>query len=75
MRPRWAPPKALATPDDLAAEPEDAKALRLLRSLRHFVASRYGVTCIEIDGHALFIVKHDTRRHPATMDTTPAAVA
>lgn len=74
MRARWAPPKALSTPADLAAEPEDVKALRLLRSLRHFTASRYGVTCIELDGKALFIIKHDTTRHTAA-DTTPDTAA
>lgn len=75
MRARWAPPKALSTPADLVAEPEDVKALRLLRSLRHFTASRHGVTCIEIDSRKLFIIKFDETRHPAAADTTPDTAA
>ena len=72
----WKPPKNLATPDDLAAEPEYVKALRLLRSFRHFVkVKRYGIMCIQIDGQTLIVMKLTAVNVPLTADLTTSVEA
>lgn len=64
-------PKRFAAPADLAAEPEDVKALRLLRALRYFVemGGQRGVATIVIDGQTIFLVKYFPPAMP-TADTT-----
>lgn len=74
MKGYWKPPKSLQVPMDpefLAAEPEDVKALRWLRSFRHFVKSkRYSTMVVELDGETLIIIKVATRNMPADADLT-----
>lgn len=68
----WRPPKSLAAPMDaefLAAEPEVDKALRWLRSFRHFVKSkRYSVMCVQLDGATLIVMKTSRANLPETAD-------
>ena len=70
----WKPPKALAAPMDaefLAAEPEVDKALRWLRSFRHFVKSkRFSVMCVQLDGQTLMILKSGRLNLPPDADLT-----
>lgn len=54
----------------LADEPEVDKGVRMLRVVRQFVKSKNGVMVVDVDGHALCIVKYDPQRHP-NADTTP----
>lgn len=68
-------PKRFQYAGDLTAEPEADKALRMLRGFRHFVGSKSrGVMCVELDGQALMVIKHDPQRHP-NADVTPEATA
>lgn len=70
----WKPPKALQAPMDaefLANEPEVDKALRWLRSFRHFVKSkRYSVMCVQLDGETLLILKSRRCNLPENADLT-----
>lgn len=58
----WTP--SIPNPPDIAAEPDDIKAARLLACLRDF-ANDDGVTLggIEIDGVKIMLVKYDPARH------------
>jgi len=68
----WKPPKSLQAPMDpefLAAEPEVDKALRWLRSFRHFVKTkRYSVMCVQLDGQTLLIMKSSRLNIPEGAD-------
>ena len=70
----WKPPKSLAAPMDaefLANEPEVDKALRWLRSFRHFVKSkRFSVMCVQLDGATLMVIKASKARLPEDADLT-----
>lgn len=70
----WKPPKSLQAPMDaefLAAEPEVDKALRWLRSFRHFVKSkRFSVMCVQLDGQTLLVLKSSRLKMPESADLT-----
>jgi hypothetical protein len=70
----WKPPKALRAPMDaefLANEPEVDKALRWLRSFRHFVKSkRFSVMCVQLDGQTLMVLKSGRLNLPPEADLT-----
>jgi hypothetical protein len=70
----WKPPKSLVAPMDperLAAEPETDKALRWLRSFRHFVKSkRVSVMCVQLDGQTLLVIKSGRVNLPPNADLT-----
>lgn len=70
----WKPPKSLSAPMDaefIAAEPEVEKALRWLRSFRHFVKSkRFSVMCVQLDGTTLMVIKASKARLPEHADLT-----
>jgi len=70
----WKPPKSLVAPMDrefLANEPEADKALRWLRSFRHFVKSkRFSIMCVELDGQTLLVIKSGRVNLPPDADLT-----
>lgn len=70
----WKPPKSLQAPMDaefLANEPEVDKALRWLRSFRHFVKSkRFSVMCVQLDGQTLLVLKSGKLNLPPDADLT-----
>lgn len=72
----WKPPKHLVAPMDsefLAAEPEVDKALRWLRSFRHFVKTkRYSVMVVNLDGQTLMVLKSGRLNLPPNADMTPS---
>lgn len=54
-RPEWVRP--FVEPDDLTAEPEDVKALRLLRMFRAFLAADERIMMMSLDGVPLLFGK------------------
>ena len=70
----WKPPPSLRRPmtqEFIDSEPEDEKALRWLRSFRHFVKSkRYSVMCVQLDGETLLIIKAAKAHLPENADLT-----
>ena len=59
-------PKALREPATgwtVETEPEDVKAIRLLRGLRHFARSKHGTLGMTLDGVQILLIKY--RPQPA----------
>lgn len=57
----------------LSIEPETDKALRLLRGMRHWVGLKTAtVSCIELDGQKILLIKYSPERHPNADTATEA---
>lgn len=57
QRPEWV--REFAEPADLSAEPEDVKAVRLLRMFRAFLATEERIMVMTLDGVPLLFGKID----------------
>lgn len=65
-----APPKGVTLED----EPEADKALRMLRGLREFVASKkVGVMAMQLDGQTIMLIKYNPEVHNPDADYRPSA--
>lgn len=64
-------PKRLAAPDDLAAEPEDVKGVRMLRTFRYMIERKRRILGFTLDGQRFLLIQWQAGVDPPEALETP----